>query len=38
MLYDHTHTVTPQQLDDVMQWMAPLFLAEAEPAREDEAS
>lgn len=38
MLYDHTHTVTPQQLDDVMQWMAPLFLADAEPAREDEAS
>ena len=38
MLYDHTHTVTPEQLDDVIHWMAPLFLEDSQQARDEEAS
>lgn len=38
MLYDHTHTVTPEQLNDVVQWMAPLYLGEDSSLRDEEAS
>lgn len=38
MLYDHTHTVTPEQLNDAVQWMAPLFLDESAPLCDEAAS
>lgn len=38
MLYEHTHTVTPEQLGDIIQWMAPLFLDEASPVLDEAAS
>lgn len=37
MLYDHTHTVTAEQLNDVIQWMAPLYL-DGESSLRDEAA
>jgi hypothetical protein len=27
MLYDHSHTVTPEQLAAMVNWVAPFFLA-----------
>lgn len=38
MLYEHTHTVTAEQLNDVIQWMAPLYLDDATPLRDEAAS
>lgn len=38
MLYDHTHTVTPEQLSDIVRWMAPLYLDDPAALRDEAAS
>jgi predicted esterase len=35
MLYDHTHTVTPEQLAAMVNWVAPFFIDAADGATQD---
>jgi dienelactone hydrolase len=37
LLYDHRHSVTPEQVGDVVNWIAPLFLSDEDEAADDAA-